>query len=88
MKVQPRPLVRGPRAGRLPGGVLQGLDPPTASTDDHVGDSADTLLKWHVAPLAAGAVILVVVATALGWWRPAMLRRRAGRHGGRWSPRR
>lgn len=35
-------------------------------------DSADTILKWIVAPLAAGAVYLIVVVSALGWWRPAL----------------
>lgn len=37
-----------------------------------IGDSASTLLRWYVAPLAAGAVVLVVLTTWLGWWRPAL----------------
>lgn len=39
----------------------------------HIGDSADTLLKWYVVPLVAGGVVLVIAATVLGWWRPALV---------------
>ena len=39
---------------------------------DHIGDDASTLLKWYVAPLAGGAVVLVIAATVLGWWGPAL----------------
>lgn len=39
---------------------------------DNISESAGTILKWIVAPLAAGAVYLVVVVSALGWWRPAV----------------
>jgi membrane protease YdiL (CAAX protease family) len=38
-----------------------------------IGDSADTLLKWYVMPLVAGAIVLVIAATVLGWWRPALV---------------
>lgn len=37
-----------------------------------IGDDASTLLKWYFAPLAAGAVVLVIAATVLGWWGPAL----------------
>jgi hypothetical protein len=37
-----------------------------------VGESVTTILSWYVAPLAAGAVVLVVAASVLGWWRPAL----------------
>lgn len=37
-----------------------------------ISESADTILKWIVAPLAAGAVYLVIVVSALGWWRPSL----------------
>jgi membrane protease YdiL (CAAX protease family) len=37
-----------------------------------IGESASTILRWYVAPLAGGAVVLTVAASALGWWRPAL----------------
>lgn len=39
---------------------------------DRIGDDADTLLKWYVSPLAAGAVFLIVAVSIMGWWRPAL----------------
>ncbi|MEQ6902081.1 CPBP family intramembrane glutamic endopeptidase [Nocardioides sp. YIM 152588] len=39
---------------------------------DDIGDSASTLAKWYVAPLAASAVVLAVATTVLGWWRPVL----------------
>lgn len=37
-----------------------------------ISESSDTILKWIVAPLAAGALYLVIVVSALGWWRPSL----------------
>ncbi len=39
---------------------------------EHIGDSASTILKWYVAPLAGGAAVLIVSITWLRWWRPVM----------------
>ena len=44
----------------------------TSVAYNDIGDSARTIAKWYVAPLAAGAVVLVVAVTVLGWWRPAL----------------
>jgi membrane protease YdiL (CAAX protease family) len=39
---------------------------------NNIGDSAQTIMKWMVLPLSAGAVYLVIVVSAVGWWRPAV----------------
>src|SRR5690242_12637668 len=71
VRVQPRPLV----------GVLALVAYLTAfygvwivnDVDyETIGDSADHLLRWYVLPLLAGGVVLVVLATWWGWWRPAL----------------
>ncbi len=38
-----------------------------------VGDSAETVASWYVAPLVGGAVVLIVMVTIFGWWRPALI---------------
>ena len=81
MKVQPRPLV-GFLVLAAYLAVFYGVWALTGIDYERVGDSADTLLKWYVAPLAAGAVVLVVAASALGWWRPAL---REVRRAPRWT---
>lgn len=46
--------------------IINGID------YDNIGESSSTVLKWYVAPLAAGAVYLIIAVSILGWWRPAL----------------
>lgn len=47
-----------------------------------IGTSAESTWRGAVLDLAVGAVGLVIVATLLGWWRPALFERRRSQH--RW----
>ena len=79
MKVQPRPLV-GILVFVAYLVVFYGIWIVNGIDYKAIGDNADNLLKWYVAPLAGGAVVLIIAATVLGWWRPAMVEvRRAPR---------
>ncbi|MBC6496687.1 CPBP family intramembrane glutamic endopeptidase [Microbacterium sp. 4-7] len=44
---------------------------------NRIGDSEDTLWKWYVAPLLAGAVVITIVVSVYGWWRPSLVESRA-----------
>ena len=41
-----------------------------------IGKSAEATFKGAVLPIGVGALLLVITATALGWWRPALFERR------------
>ena len=45
-----------------------------------IGTSAESTWRGAVMDLAVGAVFLIIVATALGWWRPALFERRRSKH--------
>lgn len=46
--------------------IANGIDYP------HIGDNQDTLWKWYLAPTLAGAVVISVIVSVFGWWRPAL----------------
>lgn len=37
-----------------------------------VGESEDTVLRWYVSPLAGGLVVILIMVSAFGWWRPTL----------------
>jgi len=37
-----------------------------------IGASQETLLRWYVAPLTGGLIVVLVVVSAFGWWRPSL----------------
>lgn len=39
---------------------------------DVIGATTDNIIKGIVIPVAVGALVLAVVTTALGWWRPVL----------------
>lgn len=41
-----------------------------------VGESEDTLLKWYVAPLTGGFIVVAILVSLFGWWRPALVEQR------------
>ncbi|MHA7984240.1 CPBP family intramembrane glutamic endopeptidase [Rathayibacter sp. CAU 1779] len=47
-----------------------------------IGDSASNLWRGADLFLVCGAVVLIVIASALGWWRPALFEKSTSKH--RW----
>lgn len=56
--------------------VFYGVWQLTGVDYQDIGDTARTIARWYVAPLAAGALLLVVAVTVVGWWRPALFETR------------
>lgn len=50
--------------------ILNGID------YSRVGESEDTLPAWYVAPLSGGLVVVLIVVSVFGWWRPSLLDKR------------
>ncbi|WP_168209133.1 CPBP family intramembrane glutamic endopeptidase [Agromyces intestinalis] len=42
----------------------------------HIGDDEDTLFKWYFAPLLAGTIVITIVVSIYGWWRPSLFETR------------
>jgi membrane protease YdiL (CAAX protease family) len=39
---------------------------------DEIGSTTGTIIRGIVIPLAVGSLVLAIVTTALGWWRPVL----------------
>jgi len=39
---------------------------------DEIGKTTDSIIKGMVVPLAVGSIVLIIVTTWLGWWRPVL----------------
>lgn len=46
---------------------------------ESIGDSADSLLKWYVAPTWVGGLFLAIAVSWLGWWRPVLFEKERAR---------
>lgn len=49
--------------------IITGVDYKT------IGDSASNLFRWYAAPTWAGALLLIIATTYLGWWGPVLRER-------------
>lgn len=50
--------------------IINGID------YNHIGDSEGTLLKWYVLPLVAGTIVISIIVTIYGWWKPSLFETR------------
>ena len=39
---------------------------------DTIGTTTDSIVKGIVVPLVVGSIVLIIVTTWLGWWRPVL----------------
>jgi len=62
--------------------VVFGVWAATGLKYDHVGDTVENVQKGVVLAVGLGAIYLVVVTKALGWWKPAL--REPRKVGGGW----
>lgn len=71
MRVLPRPLITlGLAVAYL---AIVGVTWAVVGLDyDEVGDSTSTVVEGIVIPILLGAVLVAVVTSYLGWWRPAV----------------
>ncbi|WP_158580719.1 CPBP family intramembrane glutamic endopeptidase [Cellulomonas rhizosphaerae] len=75
MRVQPRAWI-GLVVWALYLAVVVVIQASSGISYSEFGDSAENLWRGAVLSLAVGAVLVAVVTTWLGWWRPALRERR------------
>ncbi len=82
MRIAPRPLI-GIVIFVAYGAVVSLLWAFTGLDYDAVAESSDTIVSGIVVPVGIGALLLAIVTSLLGWWRPAMREERGA--GPRWG---
>ena len=71
MRIQPRPSLAW-AIGIGYGVLFLVLELIIGIDYDKIGTTTDTIIKGVVVPVAMGTLVLVVVTTLLGWWRPVL----------------
>lgn len=71
MRVQPKPWI-GVLIFVLYLVVFYGVWAINGIDYTRIGESADTLFRWYFMPLFAGAILLVVATSILGWWKASL----------------
>ncbi|MCX6364536.1 MAG: CPBP family intramembrane metalloprotease [Actinobacteria bacterium] len=71
MRIQPRPAMAW-AIGIGYGILFLVLEKIIGLDYDTIGTTTDTIVKGIVVPVAIGTLVLVVVTTLLGWWRPVL----------------
>jgi len=71
MRVQPRPALAW-AIGIGYGILFLVLELIIGIDYDKIGTTTDTIIKGIVVPVAIGSLVLIVVTTLLGWWRPVL----------------
>ena len=71
MRIQPRPAIAW-AIGIGYGILFLVLELIIGIDYDTIGTTTDTIVKGIVVPVAIGSLVLIVVTTLLGWWRPVL----------------
>ncbi|MCU0308517.1 MAG: CPBP family intramembrane metalloprotease [Thermoleophilia bacterium] len=77
MRVRPRPAV-GIAVAVAYAVVFIVVQLALGADYDRIADTTENVVRGIIAPVAAGAVLLIIVTTWLGWWRPALSERPSG----------
>ena len=71
MRVQPRPSL-GWIVGVGYALLFLALEAIMGVGYDEIGATTGNIIRGIVVPLAVGSLVLIIVTTALGWWRPVL----------------
>jgi len=71
MRIQPRPAIAWAIGIGYPL-IFLVLEKIIGIDYDKIGTTTDTIVKGIVVPVVIGSLVLVVVTTLLGWWRPVL----------------